>query len=163
MGFLAVIGSFLLVAVIISIICYLVSSIAIMKVLKILGYVNYWMAWIPVVNTFALADAADGNGTGKLRLFNIIDFELPTIFYKLWFVIGFVLAYVPKVGTVLTSLLSIACMSTVYANIFAKVERRPVEEYTAWGIISGIVPLIACIKFLLYDGNIRVNLNKSEY
>ena len=45
---------------------YVLSSIAIMRVLKILGYANVWMAWIPFLNYFALANVtADADGKTK--------------------------------------------------------------------------------------------------
>lgn len=125
---------------------YLLSSAAIFKVLHIYDYSNAWMAWIPFLNFYALADAAS-EGHQTMQLFGHM---VPLALFEFWWVIAFILNYVPFIGWMLSFAVQIIFLGTVFSFIYARVEHKPIHTMTALGFISGIVPLIAYIKFLAY-------------
>ena len=70
---LAATGAFLVVMILIAIAAYVLWGIAEMKVLRMMGYANPWMAWIPLLNLFALAHCtADKDGNTS-----VLGFKMP--------------------------------------------------------------------------------------
>lgn len=131
---------------------YVVEALAIMRVLTILGYQNPWMAWIPLLNYFALARVtADENGNTR-----IFGFELPNMVFSFWWIAWLAVDYIPNVGGLLGIVLRVICLGTCFIYIYSHVENKPESEVKALGYVSGLIPIIAIVKFLTYDKNLRV-------
>lgn len=126
--------------------CYILSSLAVLRVLRIYDYYNTWMAWIPLLNLYALGDAmSDGRQTIPL-----FEKELPSALFLFWWVIAWLVGYIPFVGWIAGSVVRVLFFGTVFAEIYAKVERKPIEQVRVLGFLSGFIPLIGIIKFLCY-------------
>ncbi len=135
---------------------YVLSSIAIMRVLKILGYANAWMAWIPFLNYFALANVtADADGKNK-----IFGAELPNIVFSFWWVLQIIFNRIPNVGGLLATILQVICLGTCFINIYSRIENKDEKDVQAIAYVSGLIPIIAIVKFLCYDKNLRVGGNQ---
>ena len=131
---------------------YVVEALAIMRVLTILGYANPWMAWIPLLNYFALARVtADQNGNTR-----ILGFELPNMLFCFWWAAWLAVGYIPKVGNLLGLVVRVICLGTCFIYIYSRVENKPEAEVQALGYVSGLIPIVAIVKFLTYDKNLRV-------
>ncbi len=143
----------LLVCLAIAVALYVVEALAIMRVLTILGYANSWMAWIPLLNYFALARVtADENGNTR-----IFGFELPNMVFSFWWIAWLAVGYIPNVGNFLGLVVRVICLGTCFIYIYSRVENKPESEVQALGYVSGLIPIVAIVKFLSYDKNLRVS------
>lgn len=162
-AFLGALGAVLFVFVIFGIAIWCLWGYACMKVLKALDYTNPWMAWIPFLNTFALANCtADEDGNTKIG-----NWKLPTIVFSFWFVAGWILSYVPSVGSLLNLLLQVACMGTCFSYIYSMCENKEEKDVTTIAVVSGFVPIVALVKFLSYkpdeiSANIKAKRKNAE-
>lgn len=145
---LGVAGIFLFLLVVVGIGCYLLMAFGIQKMLKTLHYDKTWMAWIPLANLFAIAQVAS-RGQDEMKIFN---FQLPTVVMGLWWIVYFVLGRIPHVGTLLATACQVICLGTCFINIYAMLDGKSEEEEKAIGFVSGLIPIIAVIKFLCYQG-----------
>ncbi len=116
--------------------------------LKALNYDKPWMAWIPFANYWAFAEVASG-GQSQMKVLNM---EVPTILMELWWLIMLVLMRVPHIGGVLGRVLQVICLGTCFIKIYAMMDGKSENEVAALGYISGLLPIIAWIKFLAYKG-----------
>ena len=156
---LGALGAFLVVIVAIAIAFWVMWSISTYKVLKAFGYANPWMAWIPILNYFALAQIT----ADKDKNTTVIKWKIPTIAFSLWFIVGWVLAEIPNVGSLLNIILQVICLGTCFTFIYSKCEGKTIEEVQAIGYISGLIPIIALCKFLSYKSDvITANINASN-
>lgn len=143
---LGALDALLFIFVVIAIAAWVLWGYSCMKVLKALGYPNPWMAWIPNLNTFALAHCtADKEGNTK-----VISWKLPTIVFSFWFVAGWILAEIPNVGSLLNLVLQVVCMGTCYIFIYSMCENKKEEDVRVIAYVSGLIPLVALCKFLSY-------------
>ncbi len=140
--------SFLLVFAIIGLILYLVDAIATFKYLKVRGYANAWMAFIPFCNTYATVEATYGN-VEKIKLFGI---ELPAIVVKLYPVIlaavSGVATYIPKISGALTTIVSVLTIAVGVAIFIDVMERLSDEVSVGFAILANIITIIVPIKIL---------------
>ena len=144
----------IVVAVIIIIAWYVLCSYAHMKALKALGYDKAWLAWIPYGVFYACADAAAEGEGEKVKLFGSL--ELPVMVFKLWWILPVALLFIPVNGTVenvITIVLNVVFLGCSYAKMYAKLEGKQESETQAIGCVSGLIPIIAVVKFLSYKGN----------
>ena len=144
-GFVAALGIYLIFLLVIAIAIYVLYSLSHMKALKALGYANPWMAWIPFLNYWALADVAL-NGEENMSLFGSLS--IPAIVFKLWWVIYIVISCIPKVGGFLGLVLTIICLGTCYIKMYARLDGKDEKDVQVIGYLSGWIPLIAMCKFL---------------
>ena len=147
-GFLtAMIGVFA-VAAVIAFIFYVVGAIASFKYLKVRSYENSWMAFIPIVNIWALVEATYGTD----ETVNIYGWDAPSIVLKLWSIVMSVLAMVismvPAFGSALSTLLTIlnvAVLLMIYKDMMERLE-SPQDGFGA--VIAVIIHIIADIKVI---------------
>lgn len=128
------------------IIVYIWSGIQISKVLRMLGYQKSWMAWIPLANYYALADAIKDENN------NITAFgrDINYLFFAFFWIIGLVLSYIPRVGTLLNLTASIIGLGSVFSTIYSRLEDKKIKDTLMIGLISGLIPIVALIKFTGY-------------
>lgn len=142
---LAALGIYLVFLLAIVVLVYVLYSLSHMKALKALGYDKPWMAWIPFANYWALADVAL-NGEDSMNLFG--SFSVPGIVFKLWWVIAYVVMFVPAVGNLLYLVVSIIGLGTCYIKMYARLDGKDEKDVRVVGYLSGWIPLIAMCKFL---------------
>ena len=147
---LGALGIFMVVIVAIAIAVWVLWGKSTSKVLKAFDYANSWMAWIPVLNYFALAQIT----ADKDKNTTVIKWKIPTIAFSLWFIVGWVLAEIPNVGSILNIVLQVICLGTCFTFIYSKCEGKTVEEVQAIGYVSGLIPIIALCKFLSYKSDV---------
>lgn len=147
MAIIAIVG-------IVVIACYVIFSVSHMKALKAMGYDKAWLAWIPYGVFYACADAAAEGEGEKVKLFGSL--ELPVMVFKLWWILPVALLFIPVNGTVenvITIVLNVVFLGCSYAKMYAKLEGKQESETQAIGCVSGLIPIIAVVKFLSYKGN----------
>lgn len=137
----------LAIAVVLSIVFYVLWSIGCYKVLKKLGFQNAWMAWIPVVSYIALGLACNTEDNKTMNLFGL---DIPTVVYALWIVIWFVAGRIPGAGGVVSLAVQILLSGRIYQYIYAKLEGKKESETAVIGFLSGWLGIIPMIKFLGY-------------
>ena len=140
----------ILLCLVVMVACYVLYAVSHMKALKALGYKNAWLAWIPYGVFYACADAA----AEKVKLFGSL--ELPAMVFKLWWILPLALLFIPVNGTVenvITIVLNVVFLGCSYAKMYAKLEGKQESETQAIGCVSGLIPIIAVVKFLSYKGN----------
>jgi hypothetical protein len=142
---LAIIGAFSVVFLIIVAVVYVVTSLGTYKALKRLGYNNAWMAWIPVVNYFAMADVAAG---GQQQVNLIGTLTIPATLYKLWWLVMLVAGFIPAIGGILAIVIQVICLGSIYIKMFARLEGTTEQAQQVVGYISGLIPIVGAIKFL---------------
>ena len=141
----AILGAYLIIVLMIVVVCWVLYGISHMKALKAVGYDKAWMAWIPYANMWALAEVAL-DGDESVTLFG--SFNIPEIAFKIWWVIGLVLSFIPTVGSLLNLVLTVICLGTCYIKMYAKLDGRDEKDVQALGYVSGFFPIIAVFNFL---------------
>lgn len=127
------------------------------KILKMYGYENTWMAWIPYLQYYALADAAFKNKE-KVKFF---PWEMSAFVFKFWWVVALINVFWPSnIMSYAVVIAQTLALGTVFAHIFAKAEDKTYDETKFFALVAGFFPIIAMIKFFSYDKN--KNLGKSE-
>lgn len=142
MAIIAIVG-------IIVIACYIIFSMAHMKALKAMGYDKAWLAWIPYGVWYACADAAAGD-EDPVRLFD--SFEVPSTVFKLWWIVPLVLNFVSfnsGLETMINFALNLVFLGSTYAKMYAILDHKTEKETQTIGAVSGIVPIVAVVKFLM--------------
>ncbi len=143
--FLAVLGAYLAVFLVIGLVVYVLSSLAHMKALKALGYSKAWMAWIPFVRLYAFADVAADNQE-SVHMFGSIS--VPAVLYKFWWVVWIVLPFVPVIGSLASTVVLVVFLGNCYVKMYARLEGTTEQEQQVIGYLSGFLPIIAIVKFL---------------
>ncbi len=143
--FLAVLGAYLAVFLVIGLVVYVLSSLAHMKALKALGYSKAWMAWIPFVRLYAFADVAADNQE-SVHMFGLIS--VPAVLYKFWWVVWIVLPFVPFIGSLASTVVLVVFLGNCYVKMYARLEGTTEQEQQVIGYLSGFLPIIAIVKFL---------------
>ena len=118
----------ILLCLVVMVACYVLYAVSHMKALKALGYKNAWLACL----------------------------ELPAMVFKLWWILPLALLFIPVNGTVenvITIVLNVVFLGCSYAKMYAKLEGKQESETQAIGCVSGLIPIIAVVKFLSYKGN----------
>lgn len=157
--FFCTVGIFFLILFAILIVCWVLWSVSSMKILKAFNYPNVWMAWIPGLNYFALAQlTADEN-----KETTVVKWKIPTTVFSLWFIASLILPSIPGIGALLNTILQTICLGTCFSYIYAKCENKSIKDTQALGYVSGFFPIIALCKFLSYKNEIIINnIKKSD-
>lgn len=142
---LAFVGAYMVVVLVIAIACYVVFSLAHMKALKALGYDKPWMAWIPFANYYAYADSVT-QGQDSVTLFGNVT--IPVMVYKLWWIASFVAPFIPVIGTLLSTVITVIFLGNCYVKMYARLENTPEQDQQVIGYLSGFIAIIAVVKFL---------------
>ena len=150
--------------VIISILCilliiplYIVCALSEQKVLKLVSYRQYWFAWIPLANTYALMDAFKEVIIG----FPLLNLNIGNLYFKIIYFVALVLTFIGaganKALGFLLFLILLLLNASIYTYIYAVMENTSLKDTKILGLISGIIPIIPVVKFLMYNQNNLVN------
>ena len=152
-GLMAVMGMFFAVILVIMLVLYLIDAIAKYKYLRVRSYENAWMAFIPIINIWAVVEATYGNG----ETINMYGWDAPAVVVKLWPIVTYVLAaainLIPFVGQFLSlalAILNFAVMLMIYRDMM---ERLGKQEDIALAIILVLISIAASIKILMTSSN----------
>ena len=148
LAFLAAMGIVLAIVAVIAIIFYVVGAIASFKYLKVRSYENSWMAFIPIVNIWALVEATYGTD----ETINIYGWDAPAIVLKLWSIVTYALALIinmlPIVGSALSMLLTILNVAVLLMIYKDMMERLESSDDGFGAIVAVIIHIIADIKII---------------
>ena len=151
----AVLGIAIAICAVIAFIFYIVGAIASFKYLKVRSYENSWMAFIPIVNIWALVEAT----YGAEETINVYGWDAPTIVLKLWSIVTYALALVinviPAVGTALSLLLTILNVAVLLMIYKDMMERLESSDDGFGAIIAVVIHIIADIKIIGAAGRFR--------
>ena len=99
--------------------CYVIFSVSHMKALKAMGYDKAWLAWIP---------------------------------YGVWWIVPLVLNFISfnsGLETMINFALNLVFLGSTYAKMYAILDHKTEKETQTIGAVSGIVPIVAVVKFLM--------------
>lgn len=146
-GILALSGFMLLVLGLISVTLYILASLGLSYVLARLGFQYRFLAWIPVVNLFALALAV-GDSDGSCRWFGV---RMPSVLFAVIVTAVYYGAFGID-GWVKFMLVCLAC-GRMYQLVYSKIEGLPESDTALLGYLSGVIGIIPLVKFLIYRHN----------
>ena len=149
---LAFLGAYMAVVIVIGLAYYVVASLAHMKALKALGYDKAWLAWIPFANFYAYADSVT-KGQDSVTLFG--NLSVPVMVYKLWWIASFVAPFIPVIGTLLSTVITVIFLGNCYVKMYARLENTPEQDQQVIGYLSGFIGIIAVVKFLIGKYNTK--------
>lgn len=135
----------LIVTLIIGIAYWILWSIAHMHMLQGMGYPNPWMAWIPILRYFALADCLPMGPDDT-----IYGLHIPKDVFKFWYLIAYGIGFIPYVGSFIMLFLGIMCRGWCYYRIYAQLEMNDSGETELLGVVTGLFSPIAVVKYLFY-------------
>ena len=127
---------------------YIWQSLEFYWLFKMCSYNNAWMAWIPILRYYALAEVT-GDGMGQTRLY-LINTDISTDIFRFWPILTLVVSRINGVGGILELLLTILCLGTSFTTVYSKFENRSSDEVKVLGYLSGWIPLIGVIKLTQY-------------
>ncbi len=146
---IGVLAAFGLVITVVVLAFYLIDAIARFKYLKVRGYANSWMAFIPIANTYSTVEATYGNPE-KISLYGLL---LPSVLVKLYplviSVAAGVFAYIPYVGSIASTLISVITIA-IGVQIFRDMMLR-LDKETSIGlaVVANIIPLVLPIMLMV--------------
>lgn len=136
------------VGILVGILYYVAFSWSHMKALKALGYDKAWLAWIPFGVLFACSDAVTGDAD-QVRMFNSFESSGSRIQVLVDCSAGTVGIVTVRTACYFDQLaLNITFYGCTYAKMYALLERKAEEETQVIGCVSGVIPLVAIVKFL---------------
>ena len=127
---------------------YIWQSLEFYWLFKMCSYNNAWMAWIPILRYYALAEVT-GDGMGQTRLY-LINTDISTDIFRFWPILTLVVSRINGVGGILELFLTILCLGTSFTTVYSKFENRSPDEVKVLGYLSGWIPLIGIIKLTQY-------------
>lgn len=128
---------------------YVLNSLSHRKALKALGYDKAWIAWIPYGVYFGCADAVSGK-ENNIRLFN--QLEVPVLLFKLWWIVPVIFLFLPLnfwLESLVNLVLEVIFLGCTYAKMYARLENKSEKDTQVIGCVSGAVPIVAIVKFLM--------------
>lgn len=156
-GLIDTLANFAVVVYAIIVAYYIFTSAANAKMLRYLGYRYSWLAWVPYLRYYALAKATEDKSDTEIYE----RWTIPNEVYELWWIVMLMAGildsgltfYIPAtLGTILDFIVMGVFLGGTYANIYRNVFMMNKEKANAWGAWSGILPVIAAVRFLFYKG-----------
>ena len=135
---------------------YIFTSAMNAKALRMMGYKMAWIAWIPYLRYYAIADATREDGS-ETKIYNTMG--VPNTLYTLWWVILLLLSAFDDglafwLPTTLVSVIDFVLrgifLGGAYGRMFAVLEHKDIKDTNVIGVWSGVLPIIAAFKFLKY-------------
>lgn len=127
---------------------YIWQSLEFYWLFKMCSYSNAWMAWIPILRYYALAEVT-GDASGQTRLY-LINQDISTDLFRFWPILTLVVSRINGVGGILELLLTILCLGSCFTTVYSKFENRHPDEMKVLGYLSGWLPIIGVIKLTQY-------------
>lgn len=133
-NFLMVFGFVLFVALLL---CYIWKGWCLQKAFKRINYKHAFFAWVPVLRTFALADASKDEGDTT----EFYGFHMPNTAYVLAWIIPLLIF-----GTFIGKILWCLYLGVMWTKIYAKLDGNSFKNNQILGILSGFFEIIPLIK-----------------
>ena len=139
---------FSLFAFVIMVVLYILGAIARFKYLRVRGYENSWLAFIPVINVYGLVEATYGKGE-KIRIYG---WDAPAIVLKIWPIINFILSFflspIPYIGGVIGLVLTILNIMFLVLIFRDSMERLNKQVSSGLAVLAILITLVQNIMLL---------------
>ncbi len=142
------IATFGAVFAVISLIVYILDAIGTFRYLKVRGYANAWLGFIPIVNIYATVDATYGN-VDKISLYGL---QLPAIIVKLYpLILGGLSAvfmnipFIQGIAGIVIFVAQTAIMVMVLKDMMYRIGQ---EISTGFAILAVVITVIGAIKII---------------
>lgn len=163
-GAMMAIGFFAFIAIFLTLIGYVISSLLLMKVFKMAGYNKPVHAWIPFYNAYILASILSEG----LDSVHVLFVDIPRDLYKWCFLIiyaaSLIISNIPFVGPFISLALSVIFYGDQNARVFALMSGKSVEDETAIGLISAFVYIVYIVMVVSHrtDGTERIRFREND-
>lgn len=125
---------------------FILSAFGIFKVLRIYRYPNCWMAFVPYLRFYALADAA----LYGQKYVELLGCSIPVFCFKFWFLLQILVGLIPGLGLYLGLAIQIFGLGYVCGEVYQRIGHELKSNAEAMGYLSGWLPVIMTAKFLNY-------------
>jgi len=129
--------AFLIVAVVL----YICHALVHMRALKELGFQNPWMAWVPILNFYALAKSIEEEETTNV----VADVKVPTTYFNWWIVVAIIVNFIPVIGNILLLAMCLLCQGYVYKQMFSRLEKKDEAQVQTIAYVSGLIPIVGML------------------
>lgn len=119
---------------------YGLTAFSYQKIFKAYGYQHPGYAWIPFYRLYILADLTCKD------YFKLGEFQIEKKIFLWWWVITYVLAFIPFVGSFLSFILNILCLGCCHHEGIKRVD--PTYDSTVLSYLSSLLPIILWILVL---------------
>ena len=113
---------------------YGLTALCYQKIFKAYGYAHPGYAWIPFYRLYILADLTCDS------TFKFADFEIEKKIFVWWWIIAYVIAYVPFVGGIVSFILNIICLGFCYDEGIKKLD--PTYDSKVLSYVSTVFPIV---------------------
>lgn len=147
MGFVGLIMAIALFSIFVLGTSYVISSLAVMRMLKTLRYKNAYFAWIPFARSYALADVVSED-------FEIFGYIVPLEYFRFYFILPMfssMLSAVPFLGPILSTLLVFLLFyinAFLYQRIYAMLDGVEPEDTLLIAWVSVFIPVVPVLIWL---------------
>ena len=119
---------------------YGLTAFSYQKIFKAYGYQHPGYAWIPFYRLYILADLTCGD------VFKLGEFEIEKKIFLWWWIITYVIAFIPFVGSLISFILNVLCLGYCHHEGIKKVD--PTYDSVVLSYLSSLLPLILWILVL---------------
>lgn len=132
---------------------YIFTSAANAKALRMVGYDKAWLAWVPYLRYWAIAEATKNEGH-TTKIYG--RWNVPNTLYTLWFTLllvvqiidsGLTIWFPASLGMIIDSIIMGVLLGGAYAKLLSKITHKTEPQCYTFGICSGVFPIIAAFKF----------------
>lgn len=141
-----ILGAAIIPALVLGIVAYVAMALAYQKALKLYDYAHPFFAWIPFLNTYALADAV-AKGEPEVEIFGQC---IGSQIFKFWWAIQFLVSCIPYVGSIAGMVIRVICLGHCMTVVYADMDDKTYSECQALGYVSALVSLIFIVQMLLH-------------
>lgn len=163
-GIFDVLATFAMIVFALFAVYYIFSSATNAKALRMVGYKYAWIAWIPYLRYYAIADATKEDGP-ETKIYDTM--AVPNVLYTLWWVLLLIIGVFDNgltfwLPTTLASVVDFTLrgvfLGGAYGRLYAKLEGKSIKDTNIIGAWSGILPIIAAFKFMKYNPDKKENI-----
>ena len=119
---------------------YALTALSYQKIFRAYGYPHPGYAWIPFYRLYILADLTCGD------VFKLGEFQIEKKYFLWWWIITYIIAFVPFVGGFLSFILNILCLGFCHHEGIKKVD--PTYESLVLSYLSTLFPIILWVLVL---------------
>lgn len=134
--FIAEMGIIAIIILLLILVVYFIGVVGNIRVLEYYNHPNVWMAFIPIISTVALIQCVKEDYNGNILIFNKPIAKKHFIWAPILVV---VLGFVPVLGSLLSTVLNIICLTYVYRDLLSRACR---EDMTIVSLISAFIPIV---------------------
>ena len=132
------------VTAIIFLVIYGFTSLSYQKIFKAYNYAHPGYAWIPFYRLYILADLTCGD------TFKLGEFEIEKKIFLWWWLITYIIAFVPFVGGLVSFILNVLCLGFCHHEGIKKVD--PTYDNVVLSYVSAIFSIV--LWFLVLPKNV---------